>query len=560
MKIIATKYNYQIVQALEAVEFIDRHEDEDDFLSIKNIIGHTPEGKHSIVFDEMFTDFSELEQERILNEFLTDNPNNIFAKHELIFLHQDSKHFIDLFLKHFSKEKDHIENGDTYDEILSFEEVRMIVMHLSMYYKTIEDKDRHRSLLKWTIERGLYYLSEIVVADIHTLESPFPTAESMSHFDDVRIWTHNLLISDIFNDLNKLPYNLEFIGLINWGGNYLDHDIYLRILDSEDEHIHHDVRWLFYQNLVAYQKANETYEVSGILALINFINHFELADLVELATASILSMSEDLFHSMVFDIERIFLDGPLMELIRLNSNKAIETIMNDEILDEMDPEFRWFILSPFFRVVASLSAQDNEEGKKYQLYFRQLNTYFLKYDNVSQWLLGEGETYNYSVFKDIIDPAYKNGIMNPTIYGPVPIDKNEEQLPMTYDKKSYFTIIDKDWKTFYTKTFNEENLDKLEARIKSEIEKKLKESASYNSNGILDFLDDFEDDDDDKESEDDLSWLLDHSDNINKDVNMAKREANIIPITFKREDPKVGRNEPCPCGSGKKYKKCCLNK
>ena len=27
--------------------------------------------------------------------------------------------------------------------------------------------------------------------------------------------------------------------------------------------------------------------------------------------------------------------------------------------------------------------------------------------------------------------------------------------------------------------------------------------------------------------------------------------------TFKRETPKVGRNEPCPCGSGKKYKHCC---
>ena len=27
-----------------------------------------------------------------------------------------------------------------------------------------------------------------------------------------------------------------------------------------------------------------------------------------------------------------------------------------------------------------------------------------------------------------------------------------------------------------------------------------------------------------------------------------------------RTEPKVGRNEPCPCGSGKKYKKCCLNK
>ena len=26
--------------------------------------------------------------------------------------------------------------------------------------------------------------------------------------------------------------------------------------------------------------------------------------------------------------------------------------------------------------------------------------------------------------------------------------------------------------------------------------------------------------------------------------------------TVKREGPKVGRNDPCPCGSGKKYKKC----
>ncbi len=29
-----------------------------------------------------------------------------------------------------------------------------------------------------------------------------------------------------------------------------------------------------------------------------------------------------------------------------------------------------------------------------------------------------------------------------------------------------------------------------------------------------------------------------------------------IPPTVKREGPKVGRNDPCPCGSGKKYKNC----
>ncbi len=31
-----------------------------------------------------------------------------------------------------------------------------------------------------------------------------------------------------------------------------------------------------------------------------------------------------------------------------------------------------------------------------------------------------------------------------------------------------------------------------------------------------------------------------------------------VPVV--RSGPKVGRNDPCPCGSGKKYKKCCLQK
>lgn len=30
--------------------------------------------------------------------------------------------------------------------------------------------------------------------------------------------------------------------------------------------------------------------------------------------------------------------------------------------------------------------------------------------------------------------------------------------------------------------------------------------------------------------------------------------------TFRRERPKIGPNQPCPCGSGKKYKKCCGRK
>jgi preprotein translocase subunit SecA len=37
----------------------------------------------------------------------------------------------------------------------------------------------------------------------------------------------------------------------------------------------------------------------------------------------------------------------------------------------------------------------------------------------------------------------------------------------------------------------------------------------------------------------------------------ARIQAEAAPAQpFTREQPKVGRNEPCPCGSGKKYKHC----
>lgn len=39
--------------------------------------------------------------------------------------------------------------------------------------------------------------------------------------------------------------------------------------------------------------------------------------------------------------------------------------------------------------------------------------------------------------------------------------------------------------------------------------------------------------------------------NIKKDYNQSKTVVN---------EKKIGRNDPCPCGSGRKYKQCCLNK
>jgi preprotein translocase subunit SecA len=42
-----------------------------------------------------------------------------------------------------------------------------------------------------------------------------------------------------------------------------------------------------------------------------------------------------------------------------------------------------------------------------------------------------------------------------------------------------------------------------------------------------------------------------------KDTIQTKPEAPRQQISTPKTTQKVGRNDPCPCGSGKKYKKCC---
>lgn len=75
-------------------------------------------------------------------------------------------------------------------------------------------------------------------------------------------------------------------------------------------------------------------------------------------------------------------------------------------------------------------------------------------------------------------------------------------------------------------------------------------------------------------------WDADHAYDIEEDYEQRYEEAQVLVrrgltaplplppifppasdvVTFVHTAPKVGRNDPCPCGSGKKYKQCCGKK
>lgn len=76
----------------------------------------------------------------------------------------------------------------------------------------------------------------------------------------------------------------------------------------------------------------------------------------------------------------------------------------------------------------------------------------------------------------------------------------------------------------------------------------LKKSSTYGKKAAQSLTDDMENGrnvtDDWKENGMDPDWIWD-------DEFFAEQQP------FVRQNPKIGRNDPCPCGSGKKYKKCC---
>jgi len=49
-----------------------------------------------------------------------------------------------------------------------------------------------------------------------------------------------------------------------------------------------------------------------------------------------------------------------------------------------------------------------------------------------------------------------------------------------------------------------------------------------------------------------------HIDEMREQLDLIMSQEPTMPIT--NTQPKVRRNDPCPCGSGKKYKKCCIGK
>lgn len=57
-----------------------------------------------------------------------------------------------------------------------------------------------------------------------------------------------------------------------------------------------------------------------------------------------------------------------------------------------------------------------------------------------------------------------------------------------------------------------------------------------------------------------ICMAVQHEEEHLRGITLDKKEGVVENYALLTGDQKVGRNDPCPCGSGKKYKKCCMQK
>jgi len=88
-------------------------------------------------------------------------------------------------------------------------------------------------------------------------------------------------------------------------------------------------------------------------------------------------------------------------------------------------------------------------------------------------------------------------------------------------------------------------------RFRVQTEERLTEVAAICQENNWKFVGSIEPDND--ENTEELDYLLDPDSFDGKEPDMNK-----MNTPFKKTEPQIGRNDLCPCGSGKKYKKCCM--
>ncbi len=451
----------------------------------------------------------------LYSQLLFDYEKGIYEVEQIDELLKDE---ISLFLK--GKETGVMYNDGEYKELIFW---------LSSYFRANDRDEELIELYRCAMGLNDIELMREISFKIHKKEREAIYEEEK---DEVLIECLHPILRDLMEVLYAQPkFDLSYLLLNKFTEDLSAGDIKSLTNISELENLEQDLNWVLWAGFIRLVHSRGFYNFDFWYNTLMVAAHYRMYDHLAFYLSLMKSLPADLLSDLVGDIGYEILHQPFSIL----ASEKPEVI--EEFIMEVDCEDH---IKAIFYEVLCYTYRFSKDQKILAIIQRvwfhaKRNDHellgYLIYSTIDQEIPG---------FEEEIKEAYEKNLINLKYFDKV-LDMEANTLMRQYDASSLSeTNLESMLNAFRLRISSLNEKGGTSQELKDHIENTLKEAIEYDKFMNIRF-------------EQKMDIEFDHLPDLDQ---ILESETNHDP--FVRKFEKIGRNNHCPCGSGKKYKKCCL--
>lgn len=564
-------HNTILHYAIDYADQLDVVFHNEEFQELLETYPESPEIRYAYL-DSLFTIDLEGEEATALSEQIRkineEHPDNLWGKIIGFYSKIDAYQEVDvnvLFEQEFDKEIDALLHDKPYPVVVP-DTILLWMMRLMMTY-CVDTNNKAGVEKMFLMIRSMQWYDGVEELSLIALGENIFQDELDEYYDNLQEWHSRISEANVWADINIKPHHDIFYRILNRPiKDFADEDI-LAVLEIQNrEKIVHDIRWLLDQGCHRILQLSGKCNCDFILQATYLIAHFQLKELAPLITRTLTGTPETIFETVAGDFSGEVLLPWVYSLGKMDLTGWWELMTYEDIDEYVESiETLWYCKIVWLNALAKISSESGPQSERAKELMNKVWSKYQKSDYESLgWLMYFIVCYGIDTYDARIKEAYENNRIELYVHGTYEDVMEDKGSKRNYFAESHVPVAIGD-------NYQEiiKYVRKLETEYQPSSADTVAEEMEYfrknaeNKSDFGDFLDhlnsEYSDGEYDSEYSDGefsavemaLLEMLEDDDSYSQDTT-----ATIIPI--KRDGPKVGRNDPCPCGSGKKYKKCCL--
>ena len=436
------------------------------------------------------------------------------------------------FEKLFEPEIKAIFDNKPYPHVLLDEEMFLLLNLLLDYYVQTNQKEKYNTVFKIFLGTGNLEQTRDACYTIRDKDNPHFNYEFFMD-ENTDEWIENVMSFLVKEKYIETPHFQFSYLLLNKNFEYFDdRDIALILSPTDITKIEEDLNWVLYQSFDRYSELHGQYSPHSLITVLYVAAHHKIYNIIPTIFQVLKDVTEEFCDDIFGDIGYDMLHPPLFVLLNENTDYVYE------MMTSQAEHATWYLKSDIVRIL-SMILYDNPEHTSVRALIDRLFDNYLEQDyEMLGWLIDAISSKNIEGYDERIMQAFnedKIDLITHGTYDELIADDYSHDLKHSYRRENTFIEHHKNFQEIIAFVIRPETDKTVESYVNNQIKD---DEAKYELVGDMD----------------DVSYF-----GLYDDINENQYyDTPIIPI--RRDIAKVGRNDACPCGSGKKYKKCCLNK